>query len=330
MRTTVGNGVHGTIPPVDGAVVERQLRQLRGLAAIQRRLGILVLTQRQQRREVPQILLEQVENRGNPPLAEPHPRPDALLLEFLRPGIGDLLEERDPSLAPELTPEEERGVRRQRDLDAGDRLGGVPVVSECLGADLKVKLGARAGGFRHDRVHVREQPFRPVDADPHVLAASGDHLVVEQLISRVSRHRRGRDVALADRGQDADHDEPGAGAARTVGRAGELAQHAGFQRAQRVTGELLRWHIDLEVEPAEFGCPGRVGDGLQHLGAGHGRQTGLVDQVQLHLQPHVVRLGIEPGFAQHPGKDVKALADFLAVCPPVLLADDHGRDIPAH
>src|SRR5262249_18117433 len=30
------------------------------------------------------------------------------------------------------------------------------------------------------------------------------------------------------------------------------------------------------------------------------------------------------------GQDIEALADFLAICAPVLLADDYGRDIPAH
>src|SRR3712207_8333082 len=58
-------------------------------------------------------------------------RSHALRLELLRARVGGLLEERDAGLAPEFPPEEERRVRADRELDAGDRLRRVPVRGEA-------------------------------------------------------------------------------------------------------------------------------------------------------------------------------------------------------
>src|SRR3546814_1060182 len=51
-------------------------------------------------------LLEAVEDRGDPPLAEPHPRPHSPRLQLLAAGVGGLLEERDAGLAPQLLAQE--------------------------------------------------------------------------------------------------------------------------------------------------------------------------------------------------------------------------------
>ena len=71
---------------------------------------VLLLADRQQRREVADVLLEEVEDRGDPALAEPHARAHALGAQLLRAGVGGLLEERDARLAPQLLAEEERRV----------------------------------------------------------------------------------------------------------------------------------------------------------------------------------------------------------------------------
>src|SRR5581483_5491829 len=62
----------------------------------------------------------------------------------------------------------------------------------------------------------------------------------------------------------------------------------------------------------------------------HRGQASLVDQVDLNLEPHLPRLGVEPGVAQHSREYVQAAAHLLAVGAPVLLADRNRRDIPAH
>src|SRR3712207_8632416 len=46
--------------------------------------GVLRLAHGKKRREVPDVLLEEVEDRGHPALAEPHARAHALSLQLLR------------------------------------------------------------------------------------------------------------------------------------------------------------------------------------------------------------------------------------------------------
>jgi hypothetical protein len=123
---------------------------------------VLVLDHRQQRREVADVLLEEVEDRRDPALAEPHPRAHALRLELLRPRVRGLLEQRDPRLPPQLAPEEERRVRADRHLQPGDRLRRVPVRAERGGIDELVQLDARARRLGRDRVGEDRQPLDAV------------------------------------------------------------------------------------------------------------------------------------------------------------------------
>ena len=77
-------------------------RPARYSAAVQHGDRILVGADRQQGREVPRVLLEQVEDRGDPALAEPDPRAYALGLQLFAAGVGALLEQRDPGLGDQL------------------------------------------------------------------------------------------------------------------------------------------------------------------------------------------------------------------------------------
>ena len=83
---------------------------------LEHRHRVLVGGLRQQRREVADVLLEQVEDRGDPALAEEHPRPHALVLQLDRAGVGGLQEQLDPGLGPQPLAEEERRVRAERQL----------------------------------------------------------------------------------------------------------------------------------------------------------------------------------------------------------------------
>ena len=179
--------------------------------AVEDRDGVFVLADGQQRGEVPEVLLEQVEHRGDPPLAEPDPWPHPLFLELVRPGVRRLLEQGEPGLVPQLPAEQERGVGGQRDLRRGYRLGGVPVVREGFGADLEVQLHARAGGLGRDAVAVGRELLGPIDRDPHVFAARREDLLVEHPVALVGRHEHAVHVLLAQRRQDAGHDQPAAG-----------------------------------------------------------------------------------------------------------------------
>ena len=311
-------------------VVQRQLGELRRLPVVQRRRGILVVDQRQQRGEIPQVLLEQVEHRRDPALAEPHPGPDPLDLELVRPGVGRLLEQGEPGLPPQFPPEQERGVGGDGHLRARDRLGGVPVAAERLRADLEVTLHAGAGGLGGDRVDVGEQPVGALDRDPHLLAAGREDLLVQQPVARVGRHGVLADVALPQRGQDADHHQVAAGLAGPGLGVPQAAPHAALELGQGVAGQRPRRDVDLQVELAELAGPARVGDRAEHLGVLQRGQANFVDQVQLDLQADLARLDVKPGFPQHPREYVQAATDLLPVGTPVLLAHGDRRDIPAH
>ena len=95
-------------------------------------------------------------------------------------------------------------------LDAGDRLGRVPVAGEVVRADLQVHLGGGAGRLRHDRVGDHLQPLDPVDDDLQVLTAGGEDLLVQQRVARVLAHAVQRHVLGPQRRQDADHGQLGA------------------------------------------------------------------------------------------------------------------------
>ncbi|GAA4292680.1 hypothetical protein GCM10023178_65480 [Actinomadura luteofluorescens] len=88
--------------------MEGKLAELGDAALVEHLAGVLVVAQRQQRREVPGVLLEEVEDGGDPAFAEPHPGPDALRLQLVRAGVGGLLEQGDAGLVPEPVPEQER------------------------------------------------------------------------------------------------------------------------------------------------------------------------------------------------------------------------------
>jgi hypothetical protein len=88
--------------------VHAQLAEGRRVAAAQHGDRVFVVAHRQQGREVAHVLLELVEHRGDPPLAEPDAGPHALLLELERTGVGGLLEEGHPGLAPQFLAEQER------------------------------------------------------------------------------------------------------------------------------------------------------------------------------------------------------------------------------
>src|SRR5262249_5378093 len=92
VRGATDDRVHRAVPPVHGAVVQGQLGQGRCLSPVEDLGRVLVLDDRQQGGEVSYVLLEQVEDRGDPALAEPHPRAYPLCFELFRPGVGGLFE----------------------------------------------------------------------------------------------------------------------------------------------------------------------------------------------------------------------------------------------
>jgi len=263
-------------------------------------------------------------------LTEPHPRPHALFLQLVRPGVGGLLEQRDPGLVPELLAEQERGVGAQRHLDSGGRLGGVPVVREALRVDLQVELKARASGLGGDAVGVGEQFFGPVDGDPHVLPARGEDLLVEHTEPMAGCERAQVHVLVLQRRKDADHHQPGPGAAGLLVPGVEVVPDHLLQLGQRVSGQPPRRHVDLQIELPEFDAPGRVRDRVQHVGVAHGRNGLRVDKVQLDLLADLCRAVLEQVLPQHPGERVQRAPHLLPVHSPVLTAELDRLNLTTH
>ena len=138
MRSALDDVVDRAVPPVDGAVVQTQLRELRGAPVGQFGHRVLVGHLRQQRREVAHVLFEQIEDRRDPAFTEPHAGADPLGLELIGSSVGGLGEQLDPGLGPQVVAEEERRVGPQRQLGPGQHLRGVPVVGEVGRGDLQV------------------------------------------------------------------------------------------------------------------------------------------------------------------------------------------------
>ena len=100
-------------------------------------------------------------------------------------------------------------------------------------------------------------------------------------------------------------------------RAVEVAAQQLLERLEAALAQLGRRHVDLDVELAELGLEGGVGDRRQRLGVLQRRVAVLVDEVELDLEPGHRVVGVEPRLAQHPGEHVEAAPDLLAVARPV-------------
>jgi hypothetical protein len=310
--------------------VQSQLGQLGDVAARQRLDRILVLAHRQQGREVADVLLEEVEDRRDPALAEPHARAHPLGLELVGPGVGGLLEERDARLAPELLAEEEGRVGGHGHLHAGDRLRGVPVRGERIGLDLAVQLDAGAGRLGGDRVGVGRQALDAADVDLQVLPARREDLLVEQRVARVGAQRARVEVLAVDRRQDPDDHHVRPGGARAVLGVVEAPADRLLELGEHRRGELPRRDVDLDVELPELGLEVGVGDGLEHRGVGQRGAAVVVGQVELDLQPERSARRLEALVGQHAREDVQRRAHLLAIALAVGTAEHPGGNVLAH
>jgi hypothetical protein len=136
-------------------------------------------------------------------------------------------------------------------------------------------------------------------------------------------------LALQGR-QDADHQDARADVVGLVLGRVEAGPHALLEVDQAAGAQLARRDVDLDVELAELGLEQRVGDRVQHLGVLHRRIAGVVDEVELDLQPGHRTFAVEPRLGQHPGEGVQTAAHLLAEPLPVLPGEDGGLDVLAH
>ena len=330
VRPAVHHVVHRPVPPVDSAVVQAQLAEPGDLPGAQRLHRVLVLADWQQRREVPDVFLEQVEDRGDPALPEPDPRAYSLSFELVRPGVGGLLEQRDAGLRPQLATEEIGRVGTQRDLDRGDGLRGVPVTGERLRRDLQVELHAGAGRLRRDGVGGGLQPFGAADVQLEIFATGADHLLVQHSVARVGGEVLQDGMLVGQGRQDADQYDPGVGLGRTLVSAGEAGLQLPFVVGQPVPLDQPRAGVELQVEQTEFGLERGVGQQPEHFRVAHRRLLVRADQAQLDLQSGHRPVRVEPELVQHQGEDVQTPAHLAPVTCPVLPGERGLRNAFAH
>ena len=332
VRPVADDVVDRAVPPVDRAVVEAQLCQRGRLPCLELGHRVLVGHLGQQGGEVADVLLEQVEDRGDPPLAEEHPGPHALVLQLDAAGVRGLAEQLDAGLGVQPLAEEERRVGGERDLRGDEGLGGVPVRREVRGRDLEVQLHAGAGGLGRDRLAVGRHPLarRPLDVEVDVLAAGDEDRVVQGGVAVVGADPLALEVLGHDRREDADGDDVGPPAPCGVIGAGQRLPQVLLELEGGVARKRPRRHVELDVVARELGLVVGVGDLLEHLGVGEPGLEVLVDEVQLDLETRHGPVELEVALREHPLEDVQVLADLLPVALTLLARVALSADLFAH
>ena len=196
--------------------------------------------------------------------------------------------------------------------------------------DELVQLDARARGLGRDRVGVHRQPLDAVDRQVQVLPAGGEDLLVEERVARVGAQHRAVEQRLAERRQDADHQQPRVRLLRALLGVVEARPHRRLELAEHAVGEAARRDVDLDVELGQLGLPVRVGDHLQHVLVGQRRVAGLLGDVELDLEPDRAAVGVEPRLGEHAREHVETPLDLLAVALAVFSGEDPGGDLVPH
>jgi hypothetical protein len=91
---------------------------------------------------------------------------------------------------------------------------------------------------------------------------------------------------------------------------------------EAVAGDQPGAGVELEVELAELGLEGRVGQVGQDLGVAHRRFGVRVHEVELDLEARHRALRVEGEVVQHQSQHVEAAPDLLPIVDPVVLRED--------
>lgn len=330
MGYSVGQSVHGPVPAVDGTVVEHQFLQPRHPAFVEDPQRILLVAHREQRRKVTQVLLEELVRRADPPLTEPGPGPYSLVLEFGRPGVGGLLEERRPRFPPQLPAEQEGRVGPQCDLDPGDGLGGVPHGRESRRCHLQMELDRGAGGLGGDRGGGAHQSLHALDIEGEILAPRSHHLIVQQCVAVRVREVRHDEVLAAQGGQNTDHHDPGIDLARLPVGISEPGPELLGQLIENASVQTVRDYVHFQIEHPEFGLEITARDAREDLPIHHLRHAVGTREIQLDLHAHEVARPVEPPFRQKPLQSLQALVELLPVPLPIGQVKGARHDLLPH
>ena len=232
-------------------------------ARLQHRHRVLVADLGQQRREVADVLLEQVEDRGDPALAEPDPRPHPLVLQLIgRVSVAC----RNSSIRVSPTARGRRGTaswRRGRPAARPASARRSSSAAKSCGATCRCSctLVQADSGASVGRTDSRRSPA--VDVEVHVLASGGEDRFVERRIARRRAHPsagRGARASASAGCRSSTMSTP----RRAALSSAALSEPAGRPRAEhRVARHRARRHVELDVVCAELRLEGRVRDLLQ-------------------------------------------------------------------
>lgn len=167
-----------------------------------------------------------------------------------------------------------------------------------------MQLHTGASGFGGNGCRPPAQWPRARDIDWDVLAAGIEDGVVECAVAGRFAHPVLREVPGHQRGQNADHHDVGAAGVRLLLGSVEAGPYLLFQLQAGIAGKRPGRHIELDIERAQFGLIGRVGDRVQHIPIRHGGLIVAVDQVALDLHAGERFVVIEAALCQHRLDDV--------------------------
>jgi hypothetical protein len=130
--------------------------------------------------------------------------------------------------------------------------------------------------------------------------------------------------------QDADHGQPRPAVAGLRPGDRELVEQVVLQVAPLVAGQRARRQVQLHVPAAQLGLELRGADGLQDGLARQRGGQGLVDQVELELDPGHRLVAGEGVAAQHLGEGVEAALHLRPVQLAVPSTERASVDVLAH
>ncbi|EKX60357.1 hypothetical protein STRIP9103_01352, partial [Streptomyces ipomoeae 91-03] len=175
-----------------------------------------------------------------------------------------------------------------------------------------------------------DEPLHTVDVEGEVLTAGGDDLIVEKRVAVTGGEVRGDQIVAVERGQNADHHDPGVQLARFPVRIRQGGAQLLGKPVENPTTQPMWSYVDFQIEHGEFCLEISARNPLQYLRIHHSRQTVGPDQVQLDLHTHEILGAIEPLLRQQPSQSRQTLPQFVTVELTVGQAERPRHDLLPH
>lgn len=164
----------------------------------------------------------------------------------------------------------------------------------------------------------------------HVLAAGGEHGIVQCPIPGGGAHPGAIEIFGHHRRQDPDHHDMRAALTGSQLGGVEAGPHVLLKFEGCRTRQGAGRHIHLDVVGAQLRLKGGVGDRGEHLGVRHRGLIIAVYEVELDFQAGQRPLEVKPGLGEHRLEHVQTVLHLGAVGPAVLTGELGARHFVAH